>query len=254
MFVGKLNNNQFKKYCDLVYREAGINLTEEKRELLNSRITKCLQRLNIDSDDYYRLIQKNPNELRKFIDAVSTNHTFFFRESNSFKSFDKSCKTIWCAASSSGEEPFSIAIYCLERGFRPSIIATDISESCLEKGKKGIYPEQCVDSIPRHIVTAYFQKGHGKFQNYVKVKSDVKRMVKFQRFNLIKDIPMERNFDIIFCRNVMIYFDNATKNQVINKLAKVLRKDGYFIIGGAESLSNLNHPLKYVKPSIYVKI
>ncbi len=252
--MDKLNNRQFKKYCDLVYHEVGIKLTEDKRELLNARIAKQLRTQNTNPEDYFGMIQKDPAELRVFLDAVSTNHTYFFRESKSFEYLDKSCSKVWCAASSSGEEPYSLAIHCLERGFRPSITATDISDSCLMKGKGGIYSRQNVANIPLHILKAYFQKGHGKFLDYVKVKDNVRRMVNFKRFNLIKDMPSEGTCDIIFCRNVMIYFDNPIKINVVAKLAGVLRENGYLIIGGAESLSGLNHPLKYVEPSVYLKI
>ncbi len=249
----KLNNRQFKKFCDLVYSEAGIKLNDEKRELLNARIAKRLRLKNVNPDDYFEIVQKDHAELRAFIDAVSTNHTYFFRESKSFSYMDKSCLKIWCAASSSGEEPYSLAIYCLERGLRPSITATDISDSCLKKGMQGVYPMQSVSNIPKYKLSTYFQKGHGRFQGYVKVKDDVRRMVNFERFNLIKDIPPSVTSDIIFCRNVMIYFDSSTKTNVVAKLTGALRKDGYFIIGGAESLSGLTHPLKYIEPSVYLK-
>ncbi len=252
--MDKLSNRQFTKYCDLVYREAGINLTEEKRELLNARIAKRLRKHEVGPDIYYGMIQNDPEELKRFLDAVSTNHTFFFRESKSFTYLDKSRSEIWCAASSSGEEPYSLAIYCLDKGFRPFITATDISITCLEKGIQGIYPFQSVANIPKQLLTAYFQKGHGNFKDHVKVKDHVRKMVDFQRFNLIKDTPKSKLYDIIFCRNVMIYFDNKTKEKVVNKLINVLRKDGYFIIGGAESLGGLNHPLKYIEPSVYMKL
>ena len=187
-----------------------------------------------------------------FLDAVSTNHTFFFRESRSFKYLDRGCNDIWCAASSSGEEPYSIAVYCMELGFQPSILATDISNTCLEKGKNGIYPKQRIEDIPRTILTAYFQDGRGRFKDYVRVKERVRRMVTFQRFNLIKDTPLLDTFDIIFCRNVMIYFDNQTKARVVAKLVRSLHKKRHFIIGGAESLNGIQHTLTYVEPSVYV--
>ncbi len=250
----KLNDRLFKNYCDLVYREIGVNLTEDKRELLNARISKRLRTQNVNPEDYFKMIQKDPDEMRAFLDAISTNHTFFFRESKSFGYLDKKCSKIWCAASSSGEEPYSLAVYCLDKGFRPSITATDISDTCLEKGKKGVYPKQSASNIPMHMLKTYFQKGNGKFQDYIKVKDDVKRMVNFERFNLIKDAPPRETCDIIFCRNVMIYFDSPTKTQVVAKLSRVLRQNGYFIIGGAESLSGLSHPLKYIEPSVYMKI
>jgi chemotaxis protein methyltransferase CheR len=249
----KLNNRQFNQYCDLVYREAGIYLTEEKRELLNARIAKRLRVQNVSPDVYFGMIQNDPSELKFFLDAVTTNHTFFFRESRSFRYLDRGCSEIWCAASSSGEEPYSLAIYCLERGFTPAIMATDISVSCLEKGGKGVYPMQSVADIPKHMLTRYFQKGQGRFQGYVKVKDHVRRMVNFQRFNLVKDSPKSKIYDFIFCRNVMIYFDNESKEKVVRKLATVLRTGGNFIIGGSESLSGLAHTLQYIEPSVYAK-
>ena len=250
----KLNNKQFRQYCDLVYQEAGINLTAEKRELLNARLAKRLRKTGIEAGAYFELIKKDSDELWRFLDAISTNHTYFFRESKSFRYLTASHPEIWCAASSSGEEPFSLATYCLDQGFTPSILATDISMSCLEKGRRAIYPKQVLKNIPRHMLKAYFQKGRGKWDDYIKVKEGVSRLIQFKRFNLLKDSPHSgRLFDIVFCRNVMIYFDNPTKELVVGKLCRVLKNGGYFIIGGAESLSGLNHGLKYVEPSVYLK-
>jgi len=252
--VKKLTDKQFRNYCQLVYREAGINLTAEKRELLNARLAKRLRKTGIQAGAYYDLIQKDADELRRFLDAISTNHTYFFRESKSFRYLSSSHPNIWCAASSSGEEPFSLATYCLEQGFTPSILATDISMTCLAKGRRAIYPKQAVKNIPKPMLKAYFQKGRGKWDDYIKVKDGVSRLIRFERFNLLKDTPdSRRKFDIVFCRNVMIYFDNPTKEFVVAKLCRVLKKGGYFIIGGAESLSGLQHSLKYVEPSVYLK-
>jgi chemotaxis protein methyltransferase CheR len=249
----KLTHRQFKKYCDIVYSECGIHLTEEKRELLNARIAKRLRKLCIPPDKYLALIQNDPGEMKNFLDAVSTNHTYFFRESKSFKYLDKGLNNIWCAASSSGEEPYSIAVYCMELGVQPSILATDISHSCLEKGRKAIYPMQCTTNIPKPILRRYFQKGQERWVGYIRAKTDIRRLVQFERFNLLKDKPPSINFDIIFCRNVMIYFDNPLKEFVVDKLSGVLKHGGYFIIGGAESLNGLKHSLKYIEPSVYKK-
>jgi chemotaxis protein methyltransferase CheR len=228
-------------------------LTEEKRELLNTRIAKRLRKLCIQPDKYFALIQKDPGEMKNFLDAVSTNHTYFFRESKSFKYLEKSCRDIWCAACSSGEEPYSIAAYCMESGVQPSILATDISISCLEKGKKAIYPMERGANVPKHILRRYFQKGQGKWDGYIRVKAEIRRLVQFGRFNLLKDELPSKKFDSIFCKNVMIYFDNPSKEFVVNKLSGVLKHGGYFIIGGAESLNGLNHSLKYIEPSVYKK-
>ena len=250
----KLTTRQFKKYCDIVYNESGINLTEEKRELLNARISKRLRKLRVQPDRYLDVIQNDSEEMNNFLDAVSTNHTFFFRESKSFKYLDTGCNNIWCAAASSGEEPYSIAVYCSGMGFQPSILATDISNTCLEKGRNAIYPMQCTTKIPKPLLSRYFQKGRGQWDGYIRVKADIRKSVKFERFNLLKDQPPSEEFDIIFCRNVMIYFDHPSKEFVVNRLCGCLKKDGYFIIGGAESLNGLNHALKYIEPSVYKKI
>jgi chemotaxis protein methyltransferase CheR len=196
----RLTQRQFKKYCDIVYSECGIHLTKEKRELLNAKIAKRLRKLCITTDKYLSLIQNDSGEMKEFLDTVSTNHTYFFRESKSFKYLDKGFNNIWCAASSSGEEPYSIAVYCMELGVQPSIFATDISHSCLEKGRKAIYPIQCTTNIPKLILRRYFQKGHKRWAGYIRGNADIRRLVQFERFNLLKDKPPYRNFDISFWR------------------------------------------------------
>lgn len=251
--MSQLSNRVFNKYCNLVYVETGIKLTENKRQLLNARISKRIRHLGIEADKYLELIQESPDEKILFLDAISTNHTFFFRESRSYKFLENGCRHIWCAASSSGEEPYSLVTYCAELGFWPSILATDISSQCLEKGRNGVYPAQSMDNIPRQILRRYFQKGCGKWEGYIRVKPEVRKAVTFQRFNLLTDRPPDQNFDAIFCRNVMIYFDAPTKETVVEKLCTRLKPGGYFIIGGAESLSGLTHGLKYIEPSVYQK-
>lgn len=249
----KISNGQFKKFSAIVYNECGINLTEDKRELLNTRVSKRLRNLVMEADEYLSLIQKDQSEMKRFLDAVSTNHTFFFREAKSFKYLDHNCNTIWCAASSSGEEPYSIVTYCMDFGLRPSVLATDISETCLATAQRGIYSKERISDVPKHMLKSYFQKGHGKMDGYVRLKSEARKLIDFKRFNLIKNDPPNKIFDIIFCRNVMIYFDRKTKENVVSKLCRTLKPEGYFIIGGAESLSGLNHSLNYIEPSVYRK-
>ena len=251
--MNKLTDKQFRQYCRIVYAEVGINLTEEKRELLNARIAKRLRKLNIGADQYLRLIETDPQEMKIFLDAISTNHTYFYREPKSFKYLNIGPQNIWCAASSSGEEPYSLATYCLNLGFQPSILATDIAVSCLETAKKAIYPIQRVKGLPPEVLKQYFQKGQGRWDGHVRLKPEIRRMVRFERFNLLKDNPRAQAFDVIFCRNVMIYFDKQTKEMVVQRLYHALKDGGHFIIGGAESLSGLNHPLKYIEPSVYKK-
>jgi chemotaxis protein methyltransferase CheR len=246
-----LSPGQFQKFSELVYRESGIKLSADKITLLNARIGKRLRTLAISPRDYFELIQKDVSEMQLFLDAISTNYTFFFRESKSFRYLQDGCREIWCAAASSGEEPYSLAIHCLELGLTPSILATDISTTCLQRGKQGVYPKQIVKNIPQEWLRRYFQKGRGKWSDYVRVKAQLSKLIRFEKFNLLKDFPPSRSFDVIFCRNVMIYFDKPTKETVIAKLSRTLKDGGYFIIGGSESLSGLRHNLKYLEPSVY---
>ncbi|HPA14979.1 MAG TPA: protein-glutamate O-methyltransferase CheR [Desulfobacterales bacterium] len=250
----KITGRQFDRFSKLIYHSCGISLHDGKLSLLQARLAKRLRSTGIDSvDEYLKLLESDEQELINFLDVISTNHTYFFRENHHFECLCGDHLNIWCAASSSGEEPYLVAIHCLEKGFRPSILATDISTKVLQIGERGIYPIEKAKSLPTHILKRYFQKGHGQWEGHVSVKDDIKRMVTFKRFNLLGDMPHDKTFDVIFCRNVLIYFDRTTREQVINKLYNVLRCNGFLIIGGAESLTNIKHRYKYIRPSIYQK-
>ena len=251
--VRSLTDKEFRQYCTIVYKECGIHLTDEKRQLLNARLGRRLRTLDVDAGEYIRIIEQNPQERCRFVDAISTNHTFFFRESKSFRHIDETCRHIWCAAASSGEEPYSLASYCFSRNIRASIWATDISNSCLDKARQGIYPISGQNNIPADILRKCFQKGRKQWTGFMRVRPEIKEMVQFGRYNLLDNKLPERAFDMIFCRNVMIYFDRPTKEKVVRSLTSALKPKGYFIIGGAESLNGLNHQLRYVEPSVYMK-
>jgi chemotaxis protein methyltransferase CheR len=252
----EITSKQFMTFRDLVYKESGINLHEGKEKLLTGRLSKRLKNTGIDSvEEYLKMLKSDKEELMLFLDAISTNHTFFFRERHHF-AYLKSGQSnnIWCSAASSGEEPYSIAIDCLEKGFKPTILATDISTNVLMIGERAIYPLERIKDVPPHILKKYFQNGHGRWAGHVRLKDEVKRMVTFKRLNLVSDALPNQQFDIIFCRNVMIYFDNIVKEMLTNRLYNVLTLNGYLIVGGAESLSNLKHKYKYISPSIYKKV
>lgn len=245
---------QFRKLSDLVYHQSGIHLAEGKQNLLQARLSKRFRALGLTSvNEYFRRLEEDDREMVAFLDAVSTNHTFFFRENHTFQFLHEHHLAIWCAASSSGEEPYSVAIYCLEKGFQPSILATDISTRMLAAGEKGVYESDKGKDIPPELLKKYFQKGVGSNNGLIRVKERVKRMVTFRRFNLLTDEPPTERFDVIFCRNVLIYFDTTVKEVVINRLYGALKPGGYLIVGGAESLHNLRHFYRYVAPSIYLK-
>jgi len=249
-----ITEKQFNQFSDIVYQECGINLHDGKQQLLQARVSKRLRATGIKSiNEYLARVNEDAGEMVDFIDAVSTNHTYFFREKQHFTYLDETHQEIWCAASSSGEEPYSIAIHCLEKGFRPSIFATDISTNVLKKGRAGIFPTERAKSLAAPMLKNYFQKGTGKWEAHIRVKDDIRKMVTFQRFNLVTDPVSAKEYDIIFCRNVLIYFDNPTKARVVNKLHNALKGGGYLIIGGAESLNNIEHRYAYVSPSVYQK-
>lgn len=250
-----LTARQFKRFSDLVYQECGINLHDGKQQLLTARLGKRLRSTGVNSvDKYLKILGEDKQELINFLDAISTNHTYFFRENHHFECLQNGHFKIWCAASSSGEEPYSIAIDCLEKGFSPTILATDISTNVLRIAEVGVYPVERAKNVSQNILRKYFEKGTGKWDGYIKVKDDLKRMVTYKRYNLLIDSPLNKEFDVIFCRNVLIYFDTMIKEKVINRLYSSLKPHGYFIIGGAESLNNLKHKYKYIKPSIYRKV
>ena len=249
-----LTETQFKKLRDLVYHECGINLHNGKRQLLQARLSKRLRKTGIQgAKEYLKVLETDQNELVHFLNAVSTNYTYFFRENHHFQVLESFQRSIWCAACSSGEEPYSVAMYCLEKGFSPSILATDISTDVLDRAKRAVYPLERARMVPVDILRKYFQKGSGKWEGFIRIKDSVRRMVSFRHLNLITDVLPVGQFDVIFLRNVLIYFDNDVKEKVVNRLYHLLRENGHFIIGGAESLSGIKHMFKYVRPSIYRK-
>jgi len=254
----KLSPAQYQKFAKIVYEASGIVLDEKKYSLLVARLGKRMRQINISSvADYIHLISHDQKEFAEFIDATTTNHTFFYRENKHceylIKTLDrKKSLKIWSAASSSGEEAFSIAVQLLSKSFSFNIYASDVSGSMLEKAQRGVYPNERVSNVPRSILHTYFQKGRGKLQNYVKVKPEVQKLVTFDKFNLLSDTPTDF-FDIIFCRNVMIYFDNPTRRKVVNSLSGALKPGGYFFVGLAESIQGFDSSLTSVLPSGYKK-
>ena len=251
----ELSQKEFQAFSSLIYKLSGINLHEGKKKLLEARLSKRLKATGITSvKDYLALIRRDKEELKNLLDAVSTNYTYFFRESRHFECLQPQHTLIWSAGCASGEEPYSIAIYCLERGFRPNILATDISIKALSMARQGIYPLEKVKFIDSEILRKYFKKGVGRWEGHVRVKPELRQMVIFKRFNLLKGKVPREAFHVIFCRNVMIYFDQDTKGLVVNKLYEALKWDGLLVIGGAESLNGIAHPFRYIKPSVYQKV
>lgn len=274
----RLSDSEFKKFSDLIYEHAGIFLKQEKKELLNARLTKRLRACQINTFEHYFAYisapeQKN-EEFVHFLDAVSTNFTSFFREVSHFDylsaavlpqlssdsySSGRQDLVFWSAASSSGEEPYTLAMvlddyFCKTGGKRSKILATDISTKVLQKAVNGVYSMEQVSKVPADFLKHYFQKGVGHSTGKVKIKKAIRDMVNFQRFNLMHEFPWKEEMDVIFCRNVMIYFDKETQGRLVHKFYNCLRPGGYLFIGHSESIANVKHEFKQVEATTYRKL
>jgi chemotaxis protein methyltransferase CheR len=269
----RISQKEFYELTRYIKDNFGIHLKEEKKTLVLGRLQNELKKKGFNNfTDYldYVRTDKTGGASVILIDKISTNHTFFMREPEHFNFFKNTVlpylkKTVtdhdlrvWCAASSSGEEAYTLAmlideIYGLEKNqWDTKILATDISENILEIAKKGIYSKDQIEVLPVKWKTNYFRE-YGKDQ--VVIKDLIKQEVIFRRFNLIdKHFPFKRRFHTIFCRNVMIYFDNPTKIELVNKFYEQLEYGGYLFIGHSESLNKEMTKLKYIMPSVYQKI
>ncbi len=274
MTYSELRDKEFEKISKLVYELCGINLHDGKKELVKARLGKRLREGQFKSfAEYFRYVTtpEGSDELITMIDSLSTNLTYFFREDKHFQRLksilpqivrsDKSLTAprlkIWCAGCSTGEEPYSLAITVKEllgndiAGAK--IIATDISTRVLKTALSGIYTEEKIKKIPKDILRRHFQYGTGTSAGLFRVKQELRQLIDFRRFNLMELPPAEFRCDIIFCRNVMIYFDKATQNSLVNRFFDCLNKGGYLFVGHSESLTGLKHDFTYIEPSIYRK-
>lgn len=271
----ELKNSDFEKIQKIIYEQCGINLHEGKKELVKARLGKRLRDGNYNSfSDYCRFVTtaEGADELVAMIDSISTNLTSFFREESHFvrlrliisdilgKSSASGLKNsfkIWSAGCSTGEEPYTLAITVKEaagqRLFDFTILATDISTKVLHIAEGGVYSQEKIKNIAAPVLRKYFQIGTDRSEGHYRIKTEVKAVIDFQRFNLMHKFPAQSPMDVIFCRNVMIYFDKPTQGVLVNKFYDSLSKGGYFFIGHSESLTGLNHQFKYIEPSVYQK-
>ena len=271
----RLTDSLFQKFGALIYQKTGIYLKPEKKELLNARLGKRLRACGIDSfKKYYDYVlhDKSGEELIHLIDSVSTNFTSFFREQSHFdfltatalpslmeaRKGGRKNLTFWSAACSSGEEPYTLAMVVeefLEKcpGWHYKITATDISTRVLAQAKRGVYANDRITKVPPLFLKKYFQRGVGKSAGYVKIKEEIKQKLSFDRFNLMGDFPWRAELDVIFCRNVMIYFNRETQQELVEKFYNALTPGGYLFIGHSESITSLNHNFKQMDATAYRK-
>lgn len=272
----RLSNTEFQLLARLVYDHCGINLVENKKILLESRLNKRLTMLSVTTfKDYIQYLTSKDglaNELTHMIDVVTTNKTDFFREPRHFefmqqrllpefyKQHSHSTYHIWSAASSTGEEPYTLAMVMEDfahghPGFNYSIFASDISTEVLQKAVQAVYDLRLVDALPLAIKQKYLLKSKDKIKPRVRVIPELRKKVRFAQVNLMdKVLRVDQQFDAIFCRNVLIYFDRATQLEVVRKLADKIKLGGYLFIGHSESIFNHHLPLVQIEPTIFQRI
>jgi chemotaxis protein methyltransferase CheR len=258
----------FRALRDLAYQQAGIRLGDEKEALVAARVGKRLRALRLpDEDAYLELLQREPGgqELVEFLDVISTNFTHFFREAEHFDRLRDAVVRwreqgqrrfrVWSAASSSGEEPYTVALVLdqlLSAEVDWRILATDISTRVLGLARAGQYVEHQLQAVPKAVLKTSFTRIAAKGEAAYQVCEAVRSHVAFARLNLSQPpFPMQGPFDVIFCRNVMIYFDTPVRQTLIGEIERLLRPGGLLMIGHAESLSAVSTGLKTVAPSVY---
>lgn len=266
-----IKDNEFIEISNYIRANFGINLTDKKKNLLNSRLRSIVAEGEFDSfQDYFQYIvsDKTGHAASQFVDRITTNHTYFYREKKHFEFLRKEVLPglfsndrdrdvrIWSAGCSSGEEPYTIAMV-IDNYFGSKkllwdtkVLATDLSLKSLKKAKKGVYKNENISHLPATWQTKYFKKiSEDKYQ----ISDILKKEVIYRRLNLLSRYNFKRKFHIIFCRNVMIYFDRETTNNIVDKFYQVLKPGGYLFISHSESLDRQKTDFKYIQPAIYRK-
>lgn len=267
-----LSDADFVAIRDILHRIAGIYLTDSKRDLVRLRLARRLRDLGgIDFGQYLEIVRSpdGARELSQMVDLLTTNKTNFFREPIHFDFLRDHLLPellsegrpirVWSAGCSTGEEAYSLAITILDavgrrKGHDIRILGTDISARVIEVARAGVYDADAIDLVPDQIRNQYFRPVvQGDGEEGWEVIPEVRSLVRFARLNLMAPWPMRGHFDIIFCRNVMLYFDLATRQRLVERLEAQLRPGGYLFIGHSESLGAFEHGLRYIQPAVYRK-
>lgn len=268
-----LSEIEFKQLKDLVLRIAGIYLSDSKKELLISRFSRRLRQLKFRSfSEYYGylLSPENSTEIEYFINTITTNKTGFFREAHHFNylatTFAEEMRErkqpirVWSSACSTGEEAYTTAMVLHRHLVEPynipvSILATDIDTRVLSLARRAVYEEQHISDIPEDYLHRYFLRSKEQERGLYKVNTELRKMVSFEQFNFIDDTyRFTPGFDVILCRNVIIYFNGVTKARVISQLKNMLKIGGYLIVGHSESLFDISQGLEFIENTMYRRI
>lgn len=266
-----ITEQEFQRVAAYVKEKAGINLNE-KKVLVQGRLDSYMHRKGYSSyDAFMDRVERFPTgpEAEDLMNALTTNHTYFWREYEQFiflkqevfpelKANTERTKDwhIWCAASSTGEEPYTLAMLCkdflgLEQSeWDTTILATDIDTKVLEKAVRGVYAKNSVEQLPHNYVRRFFKPIN---QEEYQVREELKKEVMFRQLNLMNQLPFKKPLHVVFIRNVMIYFDEPTKERLLSNIYEKMAPGGYLFIGSTESMSQSNTKFRYVRPSIYRK-
>jgi chemotaxis protein methyltransferase CheR len=261
-----LSQREFNQVAELAYRTCGIDLKNGKQALVQARLGKKIRQGKFGAfKQYYEHVVADTTgeELIALLDALTTNFTSFLREAAHFDFLRKTILPgiqgqirIWSAACSTGEEPYTIAFSLLEELGMPAasrihILASDISSRALAAAERGAYETERFKDFPKDWFRKYLLRGSDRWEGWCRVKPPIRALVEFRRLNLIETFRPAQLFHVIFCRNVMIYFNKETQAQLVNRFASCLEPGGFLLIGHSESLTGLKHPYDYVKPAVY---
>lgn len=256
----------FERVRKLIYQHAGISLSPVKKDMVYSRLARRLRALGKTSFvDYLDALERNGgDEWERFVNSLTTNLTSFFREPHHFPIFADHLRKlgsrrpirVWCSAASTGEEPYSIAITVAEtfglEATHVSIFASDLDTNVLATAQKGVYPIERVEKLPPERLRKYFLRGTGSQEGYVAVRPELKRMIEFKRVNLLDaSYPVKGPVDVIFCRNVMIYFDKPTQYKILSRFAPMMQPDGLLFAGHSESFLHAADLFKSLGKTVY---
>ena len=268
-----LTAREFRLFQALIHREAGIHLSEAKKVLVEGRLARRLRDLGLDFADYYRLVESDPGERVHMLDCICTNETHFFREPRQFEFLESEVfpewreraesgrmsrrARVWSAGCSTGEEPYSVAMAFLAAfppasGWQIDIVATDLSTRVLDRAQAAVWPIDKAKEIPDPYLKAFMLRGTGPEDGRMKAGPLLRSRVRFQRVNLnAEPFTFAGRFDLVLCRNVLIYFDAPSKARVLSRLLERLDPHGYLFLGHAETVTGLNVPTRSVGPTVY---
>jgi chemotaxis protein methyltransferase CheR len=268
-----LTRREFRLFQALIHREAGIHLSEAKKVLVEGRLARRLRDLGVDFGAYYELVEADPQERVRMLDCICTNETHFFREPRQFEFLENQVfpewraraeaghmarrVRVWSAGCSTGEEPYSVAMAFLASfppasGWEIDIVATDLSTRVLERAQAAVWTIDKAKEIPNAHLKAFMLRGSGPEEGRMKAGPLVRSRVRFQRLNLnAEPFTFAGRFDLVLCRNVLIYFDAASKARVVGRLLDRLERHGYLFLGHAETVTGLDARTRNVGPTVY---